>query len=85
MHVFRLFSSIIWSVSLILWPSLFCAQTTVSWPIDVHASCEEDLEEFAEAPLVTLGASLRKASLTMWMCCWKSNVLKTPWLIGRGQ
>lgn len=57
MHACRSFSSIIWSVSLILWPSLFCAQTTVSWPDDVHASCEDNLEDFAEAPLVSLGAS----------------------------
>ena len=56
MNACRSFLSIVWSVPLVLCPSLFCAQTTVNWPNDVHASCEEDLEDFAEAPQVTLEA-----------------------------
>lgn len=57
MHARRLFSFMIWSVIMILWPSLSCAQIIVIWPEDVHASCEENLESFAEPPLVTLGES----------------------------
>ena len=56
MYAHRLFSSMVWSVSLVIWPSFFCAQTTVTWPEDVQASCEETLQDVTDTPLVTLWA-----------------------------
>lgn len=62
MTICRLYSIVLVFVG--LWfPGFLSAQTAVSWPPDVHASCEETLEDVFATPVVSLDAGCPAMSI----------------------